>query len=73
MKFLSDRGIMTKIFFEPIHKTSHFKKQNIKNHNLKTTEKISEQILSLPMYPDLKKEELNEVISSISEFLELNE
>ena len=73
MKFLSERGIMTKIFFEPIHKTTHFKKQKIKNLNLKTTEKTSEQILSLPMYPDLKKEELNEVISSVSEFLELND
>ena len=49
------------------------KKQKIRNLNLKTTEKISEQILSLPMYPDLKKEELNEVISSVSEFLELND
>ena len=73
MEFLSERGIMTKIFFEPIHKTTHFKKQKIRNLNLKTTEKISEQILSLPMYPDLKKEELNEVISSVSEFLELND
>lgn len=73
MKFLSERRIMTKIFFEPIHKTTHFKKQKIKNLNLKTTERISDQILSLPMYPDLKKEELNEVIGSISEFLELND
>ena len=64
---------MSKIFFEPIHKTTHFKNQKITNLNLKTTEKISDQILSLPMYPDLKKEELREVISSISEFLELNE
>ena len=42
MKFLAAKGIMTKIFFEPIHMTKHFSNQ--KQRNLKTTEKISRKI-----------------------------
>ena len=37
---------------------------------LKITETVSERILSLPMYPELTKEEINEITGSISEFLE---
>ena len=72
MEFLSERGIMTKIFFEPIHKTTHFKKQKIRNLNLKTTEKISEQILSLPMYPDLRYAEIEYVCKYLDKFFKSN-
>ena len=34
------------------------------------TEKISERILSLPMYPELTKRDINEITDVISEFFE---
>jgi perosamine synthetase len=69
-RFLAKKGIMSKVFFEPIHLTKHFSNYKIKQKKLKVTETVSERILSLPMYPELTKEEINEITGSISEFLE---
>ena len=69
-KFLAKKGIMSKVFFEPIHLTKHFSNYKIKQERLKITETVSERILSLPMYPELTKEEITEITGSINEFLE---
>ena len=69
-RFLAKKGIMSKVFFEPIHLTKHFSNYKIKQERLKITETVSERILSLPMYPELTKEEITEITGSINEFLE---
>ena len=68
MNFLTKRGIMTKVYFEPIHKTDFYKKIKFKQSNLQNTEEISSRILSLPLYPDLNQKELQYMIDSISNF-----
>jgi len=71
LKHLTQKGIMTKIFFLPIHKSKFYKSLKLNNLQFLTnTEKISNSILSLPMYPDLKKDELNYISDSIKEFFE---
>jgi len=70
MKFLAKKGIMSKVFFEPIHLTNHFKKYGFKQTNLSVTQKISGTILSLPMYPDLSRNEINQITDSITQFME---
>lgn len=70
MKFLTDKGIMSKIFFEPVHLTSIYKKLGYGVKKLPVTEKIYDQILALPMYPGLKKEEMNFVCDLIGEFMD---
>ena len=67
-KFLTKKGIMTKIFFDPIH-TSEFYKKNFKL-KLTNTEMISSKIISLPMFPELTKTEMNYICDSVSEFME---
>ncbi len=69
MNFLTSKRIMSKIFFSPIHNSSFFK-QTLPKQNLPVTEKISDTILSLPMYPDLTHSEMNFIAESITEFLE---
>ena len=69
-KFLAKKGIMSKVFFEPIHLTKHFSNYNIKQNRMMNTEKVSECILSLPMYPELTKKDINEITDLISEFFE---
>ena len=73
MTFLADKGIMSKIFFTPIHKSEHFKKLDVSTSNLTITEKISNTILSLPLYPDLTRSEMNYITNSVTEFFELCE
>lgn len=71
MKYLTKKGIMSKVFFYPVHKTNFYKKLGFgKVKELSVTETISNQILSLPMYPGMKKEELNYICDTISEFIE---
>ena len=71
MKFLTKKGIMSKVFFDPIHETKFYKKMLIQKKNyLNTTKSVSEQILTLPMFPGLKKEELDYICDSIKEFME---
>lgn len=70
IKFLAENGIMTKVFFHPIHKSRFY--QNDKNNykDLHITELVSDTILTLPMFPDLKLEEMKYMINTISEFFE---
>ena len=69
--FLESKGIMSKIYFQPIHKTKFYKKTLLSNKlNLPITDMTSKQILTLPMYPGLTKEELNYISDSIKEFFE---
>ena len=64
---------MSKIFFEPIHMTKHFSNYKIKQNEMANTEKVSECILSLPMYPELTRSDINEITGAISEFFEKRE
>jgi len=68
MKYLADQGIMTKVYFSPVHLT-HFYKNELKYEcKLPVTEEISNQIFTLPMYPTLTGEEIGYVIEEIKNF-----
>ena len=69
--FLIKKQIFSKIYFSPIHTTSFYKRKfPTDNTLLPITEKISEEVLTLPMYPNMTTEEKNFLIDSISEFFE---
>jgi len=70
MNFLASKGIMTRVFFKPVHKTVFFSKIGYGSLSLPNTEKISTQILALPMFPTLRKEEINYIVDTITEFFE---
>jgi perosamine synthetase len=65
---LANKGIMTKIYFSPIH-TTHFYKNVLKyTPDLPVTHKVSSEILSLPFYPTMPLTDLNFVVNSIEQF-----
>lgn len=68
-KHLMENRIMTKVYFNPIHLMTFYKEKFKYNEgDLPKTEEISEKVLTLPMYPGLKVEELDYIINSIKEF-----
>ena len=69
-KFLTSRGIMTKVFFEPIHLSNFYKKSGFGKKSLPNTEKISQTVLSLPIFPGLKSEEIRYICDSTQEFFQ---
>lgn len=63
---LTKAGIMTKIYFEPIHlKTYYTKELHYKKNDLPVTEEITQKVLTLPLYPSLTKNEMDYIISTI--------
>jgi len=67
---LTNNGIMSKIYFNPIHlKTFYMKEFGYKKGNLPITEDLSQRILTLPMYPQLTNEEMDYMIKTILEAL----
>ena len=68
MHHLAEKGIMTKVYFSPVHLT-HFYRNELKySDRLPITENISQEILALPMYPTLTDKELDYIVNEISSF-----
>jgi len=66
---LGRAGIMTKVFFDPVHLTGFYKKSSgYKIGDLPVTEMVSAQVLTLPMYPSLTRKEMDFIAKSISDF-----
>lgn len=69
IKFMSDEGVNTVIHYPiPIHLQPAYKYLNYKKGFLPVTEKVSEEIVSLQIYPDLEDNEVEYVIKSIKKF-----
>lgn len=69
MKYLKNNNIFCNISYPfPIHIMKPYKKFNKTNNNLKITEKLSKEIFSLPMYPELSMEKIKKVIDIINKF-----
>lgn len=71
--FLTEKKIFSKVYFNPIHLTKYYKEKfNIDQKSLAVTEKISKEILTLPLYPNMTAEDKDYLVESISEFFEKN-
>ena len=71
MKYLAEKGIMTKVYFPPVHLTHFYRNEFVyKGGELPITEEISNQVLSLPLYPTLTEKEIDYIIEKINNFLE---
>jgi len=66
MKYLNSNGIATSIHYTPVHKFSLYKK-DYANLKLPVTERVSEEVLTLPLFPDLKEEEVDFICNKIKE------
>jgi perosamine synthetase len=65
---LAERGISSKVYFYPVHLT-HFYKTVLKYRcKLPLTEGISQQVLSLPIYPSMTAEEISCIADGIKSF-----
>ncbi|MFX1473341.1 MAG: DegT/DnrJ/EryC1/StrS family aminotransferase [Promethearchaeota archaeon] len=68
MDHLKSKGIDSKVYFDPVHKYSVFQNLGYGKADLPTTERISSQVLTLPMYPHMTDEELEYISKSVIEF-----
>ena len=68
IKYLADKGIMTKVYFPPIHLTDFYKNKLGCINNLPVTEELSSKVLTLPMYPTLTEQEMDYMSNEIKNF-----
>ncbi len=67
--YLNKQGISCRVYYEPIHTKAFYKQLSKSRITLPITEKVSDSILTLPMYPDLKKSEIIKISKIILDFL----
>ncbi|RLB07773.1 MAG: erythromycin biosynthesis sensory transduction protein eryC1 [Deltaproteobacteria bacterium] len=69
-EYLAQRGISTGIHYPvPLHLQPAYSYLGIGEGAYPMTEQVAREILSLPMYPELKKKEVEAVVGEIKEFL----
>ena len=67
--YLNERGISTGIHYPfPLHLTDAYKYLGYNKGDFPIAEKVSEKILSLPMYPELHEEQIDYVCELIRKF-----
>lgn len=67
--YLKEQGIASMIYYPmPLHVQPVFKDLGYKEGDFPITEKASKEALSLPMFPELKKEQKDYILEKIAEF-----
>ena len=67
--FLSEQGVGTLIHYPvPPHMQEAYQELNYRKGDFPLAEEIAETCLSLPIYPGLTEEEINQVVSAITSF-----
>lgn len=69
IQYLGDKGISTKVYFEPVHLSYFYKnKFGFKRGDLPVTERIADQVLTFHTHPLLKNEEIDYISEEIDKF-----
>jgi dTDP-4-amino-4,6-dideoxygalactose transaminase len=70
-KFLNDKGIATDLHYPlPLHLQKAYEHLGYKEGDFPVTERAAKRLLSLPMYPELTREQFKYVTDTIKQFVE---
>ena len=68
VEYLNNKGIGSAVYYpKPLHLCEHFKKFGYKEGDFPVAEKVSGQVLSLPVHPNVNKEQLDYIINVFKE------
>jgi len=68
-EYLTQNGIGAKVYFDPVHLSLFYRREfGYKSGELPVTERISQEVLTLPMYPSLTKSEMDYIVEKVKEF-----
>jgi dTDP-4-amino-4,6-dideoxygalactose transaminase len=69
-KFLSERKIASAVYYPyPLHLQPLYSALGHKAGDFPHAERAAQEVLSLPMYPELRKEQIARVVEAVAEFL----
>lgn len=69
MQHLMSKGIMTKVYFDPVHLTPFYRDTLQYREDLPVTERVSRQVVSLPIYPALQENDIAYMMDEIKDFM----
>ena len=70
-KYLEERGIQCGIHYPiPVHLQPPYQRRGFKKGMFPNSERCAEEVLSLPMHPNLRDEEVNYIVENIKQFYE---
>ncbi len=69
---LKRRGIGTSVHFIPLYRFSYYKKLGYRAEDFPNSEWIFERVVSLPIFPGIKKEEVEYVIENVIDIVKKN-
>lgn len=68
-EYLAQHGIMSMVYFQPVHLTQFYRRQfGCREGDLPLTEKLASEVLTLPMYPTLTREEMDCIVQQVENF-----
>lgn len=66
---LAEHGVVSRVYYPlPLHLQPCFEHLGYKKGQLPTSEKLADEVLALPMFPELTKEEQQRVVDAIASF-----
>lgn len=69
-EYLAAKGIGTKIYYPlPLHLQEIYRKIGYKKGDFPVAEKVSREVISLPIYPELSEDKIEFVVKEISNFV----
>jgi len=69
-QFLNDKGIASGLHYPlPLHMQKAYEHLGYKKGSFPVTESVADRLLSLPMFPELTREQIEYVAESIKEFM----
>ena len=68
LDYLGEKGIMAKVYFPPVHLNHYYKNKLGYNCSLPITERLSKQVLTLPLYPSLTEDEMGYMANAVVAF-----
>jgi dTDP-4-amino-4,6-dideoxygalactose transaminase len=68
-QFLTSKGIGNEVYYPiPLHLQPVFAYLGYREGDLPAAERASEEVLALPMFPELRRDEIKQVVDTIAEF-----
>jgi dTDP-4-amino-4,6-dideoxygalactose transaminase len=67
MQFMRDKGVQTSIHYPPVHTFSHYR-SCYQPGSLPITDEVAARVVTLPLYPDITREQLEYVIDMLKQW-----